>query len=161
MKTPVVCSAAGCWCLKLQHHPSGRNRGSGPNSPSGQPVPVSIIAPTIGSEQCSITPFNILSRYNPHLHRAQAELMAMCKRLGIVFNGYSPLGVPDDHVFPPVTHTCLFTDKAHHRQMFPRSMRDCHVLVLGSRHADVAGRASGARNCSKAQEDRCTGRHHF
>ena len=38
-------------------------------------------------------------RYNPHLHTAQAELVAHCKAKGILFNSYSPLGIPDWHTY--------------------------------------------------------------
>ena len=37
--------------------------------------------------------------YNPHLYTAQAELLAMCKKHNIVFNSYSPLGIPDFHKY--------------------------------------------------------------
>lgn len=37
--------------------------------------------------------------YNPHLHSAQAELLAMCKKHDIIFNSYSPLGIPDFHKY--------------------------------------------------------------
>lgn len=35
--------------------------------------------------------------YNPHLYTAQTELLAMCNKHAIVFNSYSPLGIPDLH----------------------------------------------------------------
>ena len=40
---------------------------------------------------------------NPfHLYRStsQADLIAFCKAHNILFLGYSPLGVPDDHAYP-------------------------------------------------------------
>ena len=37
--------------------------------------------------------------YNPYLASAQAELLAMCKKHNIIFNSYSPLGIPDWHQY--------------------------------------------------------------
>eukprot|EP01065_Artemidia_motanka_P021086 TRINITY_DN2513_c0_g1_i1.p1 TRINITY_DN2513_c0_g1~~TRINITY_DN2513_c0_g1_i1.p1 ORF type:complete len:392 (+),score=112.40 TRINITY_DN2513_c0_g1_i1:68-1243(+) len=47
--------------------------------------------------------------YNPHRYQSHAELEQLCRGMGIMINGYSPLGVPDlvqpggsrgHHVFP-------------------------------------------------------------
>lgn len=45
--------------------------------------------------------------YNPHLYTAQAELLAMCKKHGIVFNSYSPLGIPDFHKYLGQEHSLV------------------------------------------------------
>ncbi len=45
--------------------------------------------------------------YNPHLYSAQAELLAMCKKHNIVFNSYSPLGIPDLHKYLGQEHSLV------------------------------------------------------
>ena len=37
--------------------------------------------------------------YNPYLASAQADLLAKCKKHDILFNSYSPLGIPDWHQY--------------------------------------------------------------
>jgi diketogulonate reductase-like aldo/keto reductase len=37
--------------------------------------------------------------YNPHLFSPQRELLAMCREHKILFNSYSPLGIPDFHKY--------------------------------------------------------------
>eukprot|EP01063_Lacrimia_lanifica_P008143 TRINITY_DN15275_c0_g1_i1.p2 TRINITY_DN15275_c0_g1~~TRINITY_DN15275_c0_g1_i1.p2 ORF type:complete len:364 (+),score=136.91 TRINITY_DN15275_c0_g1_i1:48-1139(+) len=43
--------------------------------------------------------------YNPHVAQLQAPLKAFCDEHGIVFNGYSPLGRPNQLVYPPSVGT--------------------------------------------------------
>jgi len=38
--------------------------------------------------------------FNPHLYTAQKELVEFCKAHDILFNSYSPLGIPDWHKYP-------------------------------------------------------------
>lgn len=45
--------------------------------------------------------------YNPHLYTAQAELLAMCKKHDIIFNSYSPLGIPDFHKYLGQEHSLV------------------------------------------------------
>lgn len=55
---------------------------STPDHAGGQPYSLSHFFATA---QCP---------YNPHLFAPQAELLAFCKKHKIVFNSYSPLGIP-------------------------------------------------------------------
>jgi len=78
--------------------------------------------------------------FNPHLYDAQSELLVFCQENNIVFNSYSPLGIPDVHTYPAtISATGKIIEEPHIVDIgFSHGLTAAQVLLLWQLQKGIA-----------------------